>query len=148
MSVSQEKSVQIQTTAASEGKKKDNRGRKPGSIIWTHEKLMTRSNNAGIVDKAKAAWLEKVYGVSMDENSIRVMILADHSAVKRYWSESEEFKAATADVAALVAEEEANKARAEVSKTTQNLSAETILAALTPEQQAAILALATKVQGK
>jgi hypothetical protein len=126
--------------------KKDGRGRKPGTVIWTHDKIMTRSSNAGIMDKAKASWLAATYGVEMDDNATRVMILANHSAVNKFWSESEENKAARADIAALTAEQEANKAKAEIQKVASGVTAETLLAALTPEQLASIVALAASLQ--
>ena len=142
MTTSNETAVSTETTEAKNG----GRGRKPGTVIWTHDKIMSRSNNAGVMDKAKAAWLETVYGVTVDDNAMRVMILANHSAVNKYWSESEEHKAAREDIAALEAEAEANKAREAVAKATQNLTAESIVAALSPDQLAAILALAAQVK--
>lgn len=142
MTISNETTVSAPTTEA----KKDGRGRKPGTVIWTHDKIMGRSNNAGVMDKAKAAWLETVYGVEMGDNAMRVMILANHSAVNKYWSESEDYKVAREDIATLEAEAEAAKAREAVAKATQNLTAESIAAALTPEQLAAIVALAASVK--
>lgn len=137
---SQEKSVQTQTEPVK-------RGRKPGSKVWTHEKVMARSMNAGIIDKAKLAWLGKVYGVQTeDDNVMRVMILAHHSEVNRLWAESDEFATAKSDIQALEAEAEAAKARAKVADATAGLTAESIVAALTPEQLASILALAAQVQ--
>ena len=142
MTTSNGTTVSAPTTEA----KKDGRGRKPGTVIWTHDKIMSRSNNAGIMDKAKAAWLSNVYGVEMGDNAMRVMILANHSAVNKYWSESDEHKAAREDIAALEAEQEANKARETVAKATAGLTAESIVAALSPEQLAAIVALAASVK--
>lgn len=141
MAVSQEKSVQTQETVETKGK----RGRKPGSVIWTHDKIMSRSQNAGIMDKAKAEFLAKVYGVEFDDNAMRVMILAHMSPVNKFWTESDEYKNATARIAELEAEAEANKARAAVQNVTASLTAETLVSALTPDQLAAIVALAAKI---
>lgn len=136
---SQEKSVQTQESTVK-------RGRKPGSKIWTHEKVMSRSMHATIMDTAKLAFISKVYGVDVDENAMRVMILAHHSEVNNLWSASDEFDAAKSDIAALEAEAEAAKNRAKVADATAGLTAESIVSALTPEQLAAILALAASVQ--
>lgn len=142
MTISNETAVSADTTEQT----KYGRGRKPGTVIYTHEKIMDHSNNARIMDKAKAVWLSKVYGITLDDNAMRVMILANHSAVNRYWSESEDYKVARDDIAALKAEAEAVKSREAVSKATAGLTAESIAAALTPQQLAAIVALAASVK--
>lgn len=120
------------------------RGRKPGQLVWTFEKVMARISADTLIDRAKLEWLNKTYGPEL--TPIQIMILSDHSKVKEYWTESEDFKAALSKVEEIKAEAEAIKAQAAIKAATQTATAETLLAALTPDQIAAIVAAATAVK--
>lgn len=118
------------------------RGRKPGQLIWTHEKVMERITiRVNMIDTAKLAWLESVYG--LDLKPVQIMILANHSKVNEMWTASDEYKAVMARSAELKAEADAAKAAAELKSATSSVTVETLMAALTPDQIAAIIAAAT-----
>ena len=108
------------------------RGRKPGQLIWTHEKVVARMTNDTIIDRAKFDFLQTTYGP--DLSALQIMILSDHSKVKEYWTESQDFKTATARVDAIREEQAAIKAASELKSATSSVSNETLMAALTPAQ--------------
>ena len=99
------------------------RGRKPGSVVWTHERITDRADNPTIMDKAKLAFITSVYG---ECDPMRLMILSSLTVVKNHFIESDEYKAAKADIVALEAEAEAEANRAKVAK---------LLESMTPEQR-------------
>jgi len=122
------------------------RGRKPGQLIWTFDKVIERITiKSNMVDAAKFAWLNTTYkpNDTTELTALQIMILADHSKVKELWTASDEFQTVTAKVDELRAEAEAAKSAAELKVATSSVTVETLMAALTPEQIAAIIAAAT-----
>jgi hypothetical protein len=124
------------------------RGRKPGQLVWTFERVVARANRGTIIDRAKLEWLNTTYastdlesGEIIPLTTLQVMILADHSKVNTYWSESAEYKAASARTAEMLAENEAFKAAEALKASTAVVSNETLFAALTPAQLAYIMAM-------
>lgn len=118
------------------------RGRKPGQLIWTHDKMMERITlRVNMIDTAKLEWLNNTYGPEL--SPLQVMILANHSKANEFWTASDEFKAVTAKTAELKAEADAAKAAADLKSATSAVTVETLMAALTPDQIAAIIAAAT-----
>lgn len=85
------------------------RGRKP----LTHSDVMDRSNNPTPFDIMLGKFVTETYGVTMDDNAMRVLILSHHSGVRRFFTESAEYVAAKAEADAIADAAKAEAARIE-----------------------------------
>lgn len=103
--MSEIKNTVVETVETDDTNVEETEEAKRGRKAYTRADLVARSNAPTILDRAKLRHLSVVYGVTIDDNAMRVMILAESSPVRNAWLKSQEYKDAQAEIDAAIYEQ-------------------------------------------